>query len=130
MKTNFTLLIADRNPNVRKFLQREMTAAGYRILLAENAHEVLKLAFQGKPLDMIRLDLDLPDADETHMLQHLLDRVPVLPIVVHTYPVENENGSKGMNGVVFVEKKGSSVERLKQVVYEALVGSPSRLQKI
>jgi len=130
VKTNFTLLIADRNPNVRKFLQREMTAAGYRILLAENAHEVLKLAFQGKPLDMIRLDLDLPDADETHMLQHLLDRVPVLPIVVHTYPVENENGSKGMNGVVFVEKKGSSVERLKQVVYEALVGSPSRLQKI
>ena len=130
MKTNFTLLIADRNPNVRKFLQREMTAAGYRILLAENAHEVLKLAFQGKPLDMIILDPDLPDADETHMLQHLLDRVPVLPIVVHTYPVENENGSKGMNGVVFVEKKGSSVERLKQVVYEALVGSPSRLQKI
>ena len=107
-----------------------MTAAGYRILLAENAHEVLKLAFQGKPLDMIILDPDLPDADETHMLQHLLDRVPVLPIVVHTYPVENENGSKGMNGVVFVEKKGSSVERLKQVVYEALVGSPSRLQKI
>lgn len=130
MKTNFTLLIADRNPNVRKFLQREMTAAGYRILLAENAHEVLKLAFQDKPLDMIILDPDLPDADEAHMLQHLLDRVPVLPVVVHTYPVENENGSKGMNGVVFVEKKGSSVERLKQVVYEALVGSPSRLQKI
>jgi len=35
-----------------------------------------------------------------------------------------------MNGIVFVEKSGNSVERLKQVVYEALVGSPLRLQKI
>ena len=130
MKTNFTLLIADRNPNVRKFLQREMTAAGYRILLAENARDVLELAFRDEPLDMIILDPDLPDADESDMLQLLLDRVPVLPVVVHTYPAENGNRSKGMNGIIFVEKSGNSVERLKQVVYEALVGSPLRLQKI
>ena len=126
MKTNFTILIADRNPNVRTFLQREMTAAGYRTLLAENAREVLKLAFQRKPLDMIILDPDLPDADETYMLEHLMDRIPVLPIVVHTYPSENGNDSKGMTGVIFVEKRGSSVERLKQVVHETLIDSHSR----
>jgi len=130
VKTNFTLLIADRNPNVRKFLQREMTAAGYQILLAENAREVLELAFRDKPLDMIILDPDLPDADESDILQLLLDRVPVLPVVMHTYPAENGNRLKGMNGIIFVEKSGNSVERLKQVVYEALVGSPFRLQKI
>jgi len=85
VKTNFTLLIADRNPNVRTFLQREMPAAGYRTLLAENAREVIKLAFQGDTLDMIILDPDLPDADVTHTLEHLMDRIPVLPIVVRTY---------------------------------------------
>lgn len=125
MKTNFTLLIADRNPNVRTFLQREMTAAGYRTLLAENASEVIKLAFQRKPLDMIILDPDLPDADETHMLAHLMDRIPVLPIVVHTYPSEHGNDSKGLAGVIFVEKRGSSVERLKQVVHETLIDTHS-----
>ena len=130
MKTNFTLLIADRNPNVRKFLKREMTAVGYRTLLAENAREVLKLVFQGEPLDMIILDPDLPDTDEAQLLEHLLDRIPMLPVVMHTYVSEYGIGLKDKKGVVFVEKDGRSVERLKQVVYEALVGAPSRLQKI
>lgn len=62
-----------------------MPAAGYRTLLAENAREVIKLAFQGDTLDMIILDPDLPDADVTHTLEHLMDRIPVLPIVVRTY---------------------------------------------
>ncbi len=128
MKTNFTLLIADRNPHVRTFLQREMTAAGYRTRLAENARQVLKLAFQGEPLDMIILDPDLPDADETHMLEHLLDRIPMLPVVMHTYPSEYGIGLKDKKDVVFVEKGGRSVERLKQVVYETLVEHPSRRQ--
>ena len=125
MNKNFTILIADRNPHVRRFLQREMTAAGYRTRLAENAREVLKLAFQGEPLDMIILDPDLPDADETHMLEHLLDRIPMLPVVMHTYPSEYGIGLKDKKNVVFVEKGGRSVERLKRVVYETLVEHPS-----
>ena len=46
MKKDITILIADRNPHVRKFLQREMTTAGYRVQLADTAREVLKWAFQ------------------------------------------------------------------------------------
>jgi len=130
VKKNFTLLIADRNPHVRTFLQREMTAAGYRVRLADTGREVLKRAFQGEPLDLIILDPDLPDADEAHVLEHLLNRIPVLPVVVHTYPPEHGSDSKDINGVIFVEKKGSSVERLKQVVHEILVDSHSRRQKI
>ena len=130
MKTNFTLLIADRNPHVRTFLQREMTAAGYRVRLAENARQVLKLAFQGEPLDMIILDPDMPDADETHMLEHLLDRIPMLPVVMHTYPSEYGTDLKEKKDVIFVEKGGRSVERLKRVVYEALVEHPFRRQEI
>ena len=130
MKQEFTLLIADRNPHVRMFLQREMTAAGYQVGLADTGREVLKRAFQGEPLDLIILDPDLPDADETQVLEHLLDRIPVLPVVVHTYPPENESDSKDMNDVIFVEKKGSSVERLKQVVDETLKVPHSRRQNI
>jgi CheY-like chemotaxis protein len=130
VKQEFTLLIADRNPHVRMFLQREMAAAGYRVQLADTGREVLKRAFQGEPLDLIILDPDLPDADEAHVLEHLLDRIPVLPVVLHTYPPEHGSNSKDLNGVIFVEKKGSSVERLKQVVHETLIDSHSRRQKI
>jgi len=128
VKTNFTLLIADRNSHVRTFLQREMTAAGYRVRLAENARQVLKLAFQGEPLDMIILEPDMPDADETHMLEYLMDRIPMLPVVMHTYPSEYDTGLKDKKEVVFVEKGGRSVERLKRVVYETLVEHSTRRQ--
>ena len=123
MKANFTLLIADRNPNVRKFLQREMSAAGYRILLAKNASEVLKMAFQDEPLDMIILDPDLPGADEGQLMAQLLDRISMLPVVMHTHASENSIDLKDKKNVVLVEKDGRSVERLKQVVYASLAGS-------
>jgi DNA-binding NtrC family response regulator len=129
VKKDITILIADRNPRVRKFLQREMTAAGYRVQLADTAREVLKWAFHRGPLDLIILDTDLPDADEAHVLEHLLNRIPVLPVVVHTYPPEHQSDSKDMNDVIFVEKKGNSVERLKQVVHETLIDSHSRRPK-
>ena len=68
--------------------------------------------------------------NESHMLQHLLNRVPALPVVVHTYASEYGDAFKNMEELFFVEKRGSSVERLKQVVYEILVEPSSRGQKI
>ena len=126
MNKQFTILITDRNPHVRTLLQREITAAGYRVRVADNGRAVLKLAFQGEPLDLIILDPDLPDADECHVLEHLLDRIPVLPIIVHTYSSEHGSYFKYLSEVIFVEKRGSSVERLQQVVHETLVNSHSR----
>ena len=97
-----------------------MTAAGYQVQLADNANEVIKCAFQRNPLDLVILDPDLPDADESHMLHHLGNRIPTLPVVLHTYASEYADITKDMDGIFFVEKKGSSVERLKQVVNEIL----------
>jgi DNA-binding NtrC family response regulator len=126
----FTILIADRNPHVRKLLERELRAEGYQVRLAENAREVFKWTFHHEPLHLIILDPDLPDAADVSILEKLLDRIPALPVVVHTYPSDYEKDSKDMNDVVFVEKRGSSVERLLQVVHETLIDSHSRRQKI
>jgi DNA-binding NtrC family response regulator len=123
MKDQYTILIADRNSHVRRFLQREMAAAGYRVRLAENAREVLWWAYQKEPLDLIILDPDLHDADEEQLLQNLLDRVPAIPLIIHTYISESGNGSKKRDDIFFVEKKGNSVDHLKRVVYERLVQS-------
>jgi CheY-like chemotaxis protein len=37
----FTILIADRNPNVRELLKRELVAEGYSVQLARSSREVL-----------------------------------------------------------------------------------------
>ena len=121
MKKDITILIADRNPHVRKFLQRKMTGAGYRVQLADNAFEVIKRVFSRKPFDLVILDPDLPAADESQMLHHLLNRIPALPVVVHTYASEYGDAFKDMEELFFVVKGGSSVERLKQVGYDILI---------
>ena len=117
---NFNILIADRNPHVREFLKREMTAAGYRVRLAETGKEVLKWAYQHEPLDLLILDPDLPDTDETSLFEKLEDRIPILPVVIHSFLPDDTNHAAGLRGAVFVEKSGNSIEHLKKVMLEIL----------
>jgi DNA-binding NtrC family response regulator len=122
---HFNILIADRNPHVREFLKREMMATGYRVWLAENGKEVLKWAYHHEPLDLLILDPDLPDTDETFLFEKLEDRIPVLPVVIHSFLPDDANHAAILRGAVFVEKSGNSIERLKKVVLEILQSSNS-----
>ncbi len=113
MQTVFTIVIADRNPHVRSFLQREMSQEGCRIRLAESARALLECAGTHETVHLIILDPDLPDAVGSHLLQTLKTRTPAVPVVIHThYP--NTFTEKG-EPFILVEKGGSSVERLKQI---------------
>jgi CheY-like chemotaxis protein len=116
-----TVLIADRNRHVREFLRREFLSEGYRVLTAKNGEEVLKQVCKPGPLDVLVLDLDLPGANESDLLDVLQDRIPRLPLVLHTFDSEDE-GREGafMQADAFVEKRGNSVDRLKKVVRDLL----------
>ncbi|OQX01031.1 MAG: hypothetical protein BWK80_60810 [Desulfobacteraceae bacterium IS3] len=120
MKKEFEILIADRNPHVREFLRREMTADGYRVRLAENGRELIKWVCHEKAPDLLILDPDLPDAEETDLIKKLQERIPYLPVVIHTFISDYAGYSEMLKAAVFVEKKGSSIERLKQVVADIL----------
>jgi DNA-binding NtrC family response regulator len=120
MQEPFTILIADRNPHVRRFLKREMMEEGYHVRLAKNAREILELVFNRDHLDLLILDLDLPDASELDILQKLQEHFPVLPVIVHTFLSEYANHSFVLSSAAFVEKEGSNIDRLKTVVREIL----------
>ena len=120
MEKEFTILIADRNPHVRELLKREMMAEGYRVRLAKNGREVLGQVYHHEPLDLLILDLDLPDAGEVAILESIEDRIPTLPVVVHSFVSDYANQPAVLSAAVFVEKKGTSIEPLKKVVFEVL----------
>jgi len=120
LEKEFTILIADRNRHVRELLKREMMAEGYRVRLAKNGREVLEQVYDHEPLDLLILDLDLPDAGEMPILDSIEDRIPTLPVVVHTFLSDYANYPVVLSTAVFVEKKGSSIETLKKVVFEVL----------
>jgi DNA-binding NtrC family response regulator len=126
MMKKYNLLIADRNPHIRKFLKREMQAEGYNVQLAKNGREVLNIVYSPMPMDLLIIDLDLPGANELNLLKCLEDRIPVLPFVIHSYPSDDLESSSSLRSAMFVPKKGSSSETLKDVIRDLLTKSHSK----
>jgi DNA-binding NtrC family response regulator len=117
MNESYTILIADRNSHVRVFLMRELMAEGYRVKLAATAENVLKIVYAQSKIDLVILDPDLPGIEAGSMLEKLADRIPVLPVVLHTHRRHDEHGLCINNPwVTVVEKAGDSVERIKEIV--------------
>jgi len=120
LEKKIKILIADRNSNVREFLRREMLAEGYSVQLADNGREVLKWAYHRESADLLILDPDLPDAEESLLLKKLKQRIPYLPVVFHTFFPDYISASKIVHPTEFVEKGGNSIEKLKKVVTDIL----------
>jgi DNA-binding NtrC family response regulator len=120
LEKEITILIADRNPHVRDFLRREMMAEGYRVRLVNSGREVLKWAYHQEPIDLLILDPDLPDSGEMPILEKIEDRIPILPVVVHGFVSDYGTHRTLSDTVVFVEKRGNSIDRLKQAIFELL----------
>ena len=120
MEKEFKILVADRNQHVREFLKRELMAEGYRVRLAKNVQEVLKQVYHSETLDLLILDPDLPGTDKLALLKKLQNRIPALPVVVHTYLADYTDYTNELSKLAFVEKSGSSVESLKKMVHEIL----------
>jgi two-component system phosphate regulon response regulator PhoB len=65
------LLTIDSADDVRLLLQQTLTQAGYETLAARTGSEGLRLAEEGQ-IDLVLIDLLLPDLSGTEVLHHLL----------------------------------------------------------
>jgi DNA-binding NtrC family response regulator len=120
MDDKFTLLIADRNRNVRDFLRREFTADGYLVKLAKDDRELLKIIETDVSGDLLILDLDMPYFGGPEILEKLRTLKPSLPVVVHTFPTDHSVHEAVKSVAAFLEKKGTNIDHLKAVVRAVL----------
>lgn len=120
VKKVFNILIADRNPHVREFLKREMMADGYQVRLAENGRQLIKSVYRHEHVHLLIVDPDLPDVDVSSLIIKLNNRIPFLPVVIHTFLSNYADYSEVLQDFPFVEKRGSSVEHLKKIVSDIL----------
>jgi two-component system, OmpR family, KDP operon response regulator KdpE len=73
------VLVVDDEPQIQRFLNVALSAAGFRVQMAETGAQALHLAATGAP-DLIVLDLGLPDRDGKDVLRDLrqFSKAPVI----------------------------------------------------
>jgi two-component system KDP operon response regulator KdpE len=80
MVNAYTVLVVDDEPPIRRFLRSSLGAAGYHVVVAEDAAEATTMLATEKP-DVIILDLGLPDRSGFDVIAEIRTRSPV-PIIV------------------------------------------------
>jgi two-component system KDP operon response regulator KdpE len=84
-----TVLVVDDEPQIRRFLDIALRAQGHRVLeAADGAAALATLA--ALPVDLVVLDLGLPDLDGAELLRELRQRsqVPVIVLSVRSHELE------------------------------------------
>lgn len=119
-KRRINILVADRNPHVRELLKRELAQEGLQVITANSWREVLEYAFGPTMIDLLIVDPNLPDMDTERLLQKIGNRIPPLPIILHTLPGD-ESTAEHLKGSVFsVEKGNGCIEQLKKLIDQLL----------
>ena len=119
MGAGFTILLTDRNRHVRNFLRRELNQEGFIVEVATDGREVLRKINVDDPPDLLVLDLEIPHLGGLAILKRLQDHHPQLPVIIHTFPVEEANHPSVQNVDALVTKTGNT-DCLKSAIKDVL----------
>jgi len=75
------VLIVDDEPAIRRFIRTTLSVQDYQVLEAENSREALEVV-RRSPVDVLVLDLGLPDVDGFEVIKSLREGGSTLPIIV------------------------------------------------
>jgi DNA-binding NtrC family response regulator len=121
LNKTYVILITDRNRHVRQFLKREFEIEGYRVLIAKDCEEVRSFLYTPEQIDLIILDPDLLNVLHVSFLKEICDRLPPIPLIIHGFfDDEPLVVPEECPQAVVVEKRGQSIDTLKQKVRQIL----------
>ncbi len=100
-----TVLIADDEPNIRKSLGRVLSLEGYKVLDAVHGRDVLRV-LQKRLVDLLLLDVLMPEMDGLEALAALRETHPELPVVMMSgnASIESAVQATKMGALDFLEK--------------------------
>lgn len=118
-----TIMLVDDDASVRKAVEKVLRGAGYEVVLAAGGLEAVARV-QARPIDLVLLDIGLPNKNGWEACQHLNREHPKVPIVVITGQAGQFKSALAAGAVALMEKP-LDANRLLQVVEELLVKSKS-----
>jgi len=79
-----SILVIDDEEAVLDVVRRFLQIAGHQVAVAANGHEALEFLSDGRPVDLIILDLMMPREDVADTFRRLRQRRPGIPILLCT----------------------------------------------
>jgi len=112
------ILVADDEMAIRLLYSEELKEEGYEVYLAANGREALEIVDK-IPLDLVILDIKMPEMDGIEALRQIKERRPDLPVLLSTaYGEYRQDFATWASDEYLV--KSSDLEDLKSVVQRYL----------
>lgn len=125
------ILIAEDDPSVRSTIRSALIGNGHRVTEAANGREAVK-AFHAGGVDLMVLDMLMPEMDGVETLRALRSFAPSLPVVAMSGGVMANSciylHCARLMGAAQVLQKPFNAEKLLQAVASALAGSTGETQ--
>jgi CheY-like chemotaxis protein len=82
---NYTVLVAEDDPLNFRYVELLLSRrTGINIIWAKNGREAVNICKANDAIDIVLLDLQLPELDGLHSLKHIKDKNPYLPVIIQT----------------------------------------------
>jgi DNA-binding response OmpR family regulator len=112
------ILVVDDDEAIRTLLQEELEEEGYKVLIATNARDALKLV-AAEPLDLVILDIRMPGMDGLEALPRILGIKEGLPVIMNTAYSQYQDSFMSWAADAYVVKS-SDLTELKEKVKELI----------
>jgi two-component system KDP operon response regulator KdpE len=89
-----TILLVDDEPKIVRFVKTSLNLVGYELLIAGTAEEALSI-IEGEDLDLIVLDLGLPDMDGLEVLRRVRE-YSTIPVLILTARDDERDKVRGL----------------------------------
>ena len=111
-----TILVVDDDEAIRTLLQEELEDEGYKVLIATNARDALKMV-ASEALDLVVLDIRMPGMDGLEALPRILGIKEGLPVIMNTAYSQYQDSFMSWAADAYVVKS-SDLTELKEKVRE------------
>ena len=114
-----TILFVDDNKNIRLFCEQEFCEEGYRVLVARDGNEAVRVFQEGTP-DLAVLDLWMPTGHGLDALERIKAIAPEVPVILFTSNDELCVRDRRSRLATACVEKSADLTELKRVVMMTL----------